>query len=100
LAATIPIEPGPYTLRELLRMHRSAAQSRWDHTAHLLCQQYDMNRDPTKNKKLNPIDFHPYRFEKIGSRSKGAQQASQPSNGMPVAQLHAFKSILPVIYAE
>lgn len=81
-------------------MHRSAAQSRWDHTAHLLCQQYDMNRDPTKNKKLNPIDFHPYRSGKIGPRSRNDPDATRPTNGMPIAQLHAFKSILPIIHAE
>jgi hypothetical protein len=79
-------------------MHRSAAQSRWDHTAQILCQQYNLNRDP-KAKERKPSDFHPYRSGNIGTRS-GKPSANQHSNGMPVSQLHAFKTMLPIIHAE
>ena len=80
-------------------MHRSAAHSRWDHTAQLLCQQYNLNRDPAKGKERKPSDFHPYRSGNVGTRS-GNKQANQHSNGMAPSQLHAFKSILPIIHAQ
>jgi hypothetical protein len=46
VASRIPLDPGPYTLRELILMAKTAASCQWDHTASLLHLLACIHRSP------------------------------------------------------
>lgn len=83
LAARIPIEPGPYTLRELLKMAEAASSDRWDHTAAQLYLHSAIHRNPRK--AATPYHrFHPFTFK-----------SASASRGMSIASLHSWKDHFP-----
>ena len=59
LAGVIGFDPGPYTLRQLMRMSRSAQRERWNHTSNILSLIFNVNRDSKKTSLLSATDFHP-----------------------------------------
>lgn len=52
----IGIDPGPFTLGELLVMHLGRARHDWDQTANLLCQQANIHG----RRRHRLRKFHPY----------------------------------------
>lgn len=64
VAARIPIDPGPYTLRELILMAKTAASSQWDHTATLLHLLACIHRNP-KSAPPPFEKFHPMLERKL-----------------------------------
>ena len=54
------IDPGPFTLRELMDMAEGRARERWTHTSWLLAMMANVNRDPKKSRVFHPDDFNPY----------------------------------------
>jgi len=59
LAGIIGIDPGPFTLRQLVWMAEGRRDFFWEHTAHVLCYLYNAHRSP-KSPALMPADFHPF----------------------------------------
>jgi hypothetical protein len=79
VAASVPIEPGPYSLRELLWMARAAQHVAWDHTTAILCQQANINRGKGK-RAMTIADIHPY-------------MTRRPSRGMTTTELHQWRGV-------
>ena len=61
LAGIVGLDPGPFTLRELVWMAEGRRRELWDHTASLLALLYNVNRDPRRSRAMRPEDFHPLR---------------------------------------
>ena len=61
LAGIVGLDPGPFTLRELVWMAEARRRDMWDHTAGLLALLYNINRDPKRSRAMRPEDFHPLR---------------------------------------
>ncbi|MGE4529660.1 MAG: hypothetical protein AB7D00_14945 [Rhodospirillaceae bacterium] len=55
------MNPGPFTLRELVHMARGRLESDWDRTATLLALIANVNRDPKRQRARRPEEFHPFR---------------------------------------
>ncbi len=53
------MNPGPFTLRELVAMADGRAREAWNHTSALLAMLANVHRD-RKKRPLQPADFHPY----------------------------------------
>jgi hypothetical protein len=56
----IGVEPGPFTLRELVWMAEGRGRDLWSHTSALLALIANVNRDPKKSRPLKPADFNPH----------------------------------------
>jgi hypothetical protein len=72
------MEPGPYTIRELVWMSRERQTVDWDHTCALLAQTHNLHRKP---------GTRPYRSEELNPLRRPQRRA------MSVAALHAFKDL-------
>ena len=59
-AGILGIDPGPFTLRELVRMTEARGRFEWGQTASLLAMIANVLRDPKKTKAVKPADFNPY----------------------------------------
>jgi len=55
----IGIDPGPYTLRQLVWMAEGLDQQQWRHTSSLCAILANVNR-PSKRRAYKPDDFNPY----------------------------------------
>ena len=53
------MNPGPFTLRQLLWMAEARQRVNWDTAAALLAMTFNVNRDPKKSRPAKPADFHP-----------------------------------------
>ncbi len=61
LAGIAGVDPGPYSLRQLIWMADGAAQERWNHTAQLLATLCELQRNPKRRSQPFTADeFHPY----------------------------------------
>lgn len=54
------MDPGPYTLRELVWMAEARGRDQWTHTSSVLALIANVNRDPKKTRPYKPSDFNPY----------------------------------------
>jgi len=59
------LDPGPFTLRELLEMADGRARERWTHTSWLLAMMANVNRDPKKSRV-----FHDHQHARPGHRRR------------------------------
>jgi hypothetical protein len=60
LAGRLGIDPGPWTLRDLLVMDEARQTDRWNHTAMTCALMANIHRDKKKRSKpFMPADFHP-----------------------------------------
>ena len=59
LAGMIGVDPGPFTLRELVWMADGRQREAWNHTSQLLAMLFNAHRDPQKTSPAKPADFHP-----------------------------------------
>ena len=84
LAARIGIEPGPYTLRELMWMSDEINKDRWDRTSDLMTLLANIH-SPKRARPYRRTDFHPYR-------------ANSPPPSISRAELHNLRDGLPVHY--
>lgn len=53
------MEPGPYTLRQLIRFDEARQSAAWDHTAQLLMVLINSNID-SSSEPVTIYDVHPY----------------------------------------
>ncbi len=53
------MDPGPFTLRELVWMADARQLDEWNHTAAVLAMLANTHRDPKKTRPFKPADFHP-----------------------------------------
>ncbi|MEX2188444.1 MAG: hypothetical protein WD875_16670 [Pirellulales bacterium] len=61
LAGRLGIDPGPWTLRDLLAMDVARQTDRWNHTAMTCALMANIHRDKKKRSKpFTPSDFHPF----------------------------------------
>ncbi len=79
LAAKVPIEPGPFTFRQLAAMARTSTSDRWDHTASVLFVLACAHRNP-KSPPPTYEKFHPF--------AKDLKR-----RGMSVSQLHGMRGL-------
>lgn len=61
LAGIIGIDPGPFTLRQLVVMAEAKSRQAWNHTSAILAMLANVHRDAKKQRALRPADFHPHR---------------------------------------
>jgi hypothetical protein len=60
LAGRLGIDPGPWTLRELVAMDEARDIDRWNHTSMLCALVANVHRNKKKRSKpFAPSDFHP-----------------------------------------
>lgn len=84
MAGIIGIDPGPFTLRQLVWMAEGRRDLFWEHTAHVLCYLYNAHRNP-KAPALMPIDFHPFAKKRNQRKRKH----------LPQVGIEALKVFLP-----
>jgi len=53
------VDPGPFTLRELVWMADARQLDEWNHTAAILAMLANTHRDPKKTRPFKPAEFHP-----------------------------------------
>ena len=61
LAGIIGIDPGPFTLRQLVVMAEAKSRQAWNHTSAILAMLANVHRDAKKTRAYRPADFHPHR---------------------------------------
>jgi hypothetical protein len=61
LAGIVGIDPGPFTLRQLVVMAEAKSRQAWNHTSAILAMLANVHRDAKKTRALRPADFHPHR---------------------------------------
>lgn len=61
LAGIIGIDPGPFTLRQLVVMAEAKSRQAWNHTSAVLAMLANVHRDAKKTRAYRPADFHPHR---------------------------------------
>ena len=54
------MNPGPFTLRELVWMVEGRGKFEWSRTASLMALAANLVRDPKKGKAASPSDFNPF----------------------------------------
>lgn len=59
----IPVDPRPFTLRELLWMAEGSQKAAWSRTSAMMAMHANINRDPKKSRPFKPSDFDPFREE-------------------------------------
>ena len=64
------MNPGAFTLRELVDMTQARQRDAWNHTASVMALLANVNRDPKKGRPFKPADFHPSPSKKA-KRKKG-----------------------------
>ena len=69
LAGVLGLDPGPFTLRELLVMGEARSQQAWGHTSALLAMLANVHRDAKKTRPYKPADFNPHLRQPMTSRS-------------------------------
>ncbi len=67
LAGVAGMDPGPYSLRELVWMVEAGRREAWNHTASLMALMANCHRGP-KQKPFNAQDFHPMTPKQGSSR--------------------------------
>jgi len=75
------VNPGPFTLRELLWMADARHTNEWNHTSALLAMLANTHRDPKKTGPFKPGDFHP-----------GIKRAA-PSEPLPKVDISILKTV-------
>jgi len=80
-AGIVGVDPGPYTLREILWMRDGREMTEWNRTAWVCALIANVNRDPKKSKAFQPIDFHPMRKD---------IEKDQPKQRVGIEALRAF----------
>lgn len=60
LAGILGIDPGPFTLRELIAMAEARSQQAWAHTSSILALIANLHRDPKRTRAYKPGDFNPH----------------------------------------
>jgi hypothetical protein len=61
LAGVIGIDPGRFTLRQLVVMAEARSRQAWNHTSAILAMLANIHRDAKKTRAYRPADFHPHR---------------------------------------
>ena len=61
LAGVIGVDPGPFTLRQLVVMAEAKSRQAWNHTSAILAMLANVHRDAKKTRAYRPADFHPHR---------------------------------------
>jgi hypothetical protein len=61
LAGVIGVDPGPFTLRQLIVMAEAKSRQAWNHTSAILAMLANVHRDAKKTRAYRPADFHPHR---------------------------------------
>ena len=56
----MPLDPRPFTLRELLWMADGAQRDRWARASSMMALMANLNRDPKKGRPFRPEDFDPF----------------------------------------
>lgn len=59
LAGVLGIDPGPFTLRQLVIMSTARRRDEWDRAAGIIAMIYNVNCGP-RDKPKSPADFNPY----------------------------------------
>ena len=59
-AGIVGVDPGPFSLRELMWMVESKDRGEWGRLSNLMALLANINRDPKKSKVFKPTDFNPY----------------------------------------
>ena len=77
----IGLDPGQFTLRELLWMADSRQTDAWNHTAAVLAMLANTHRDPKKTRPFKPSDFHP------GTRRE------KPKEAVPKVDVSVLKTV-------
>lgn len=70
------MNPGEFTLRELVLMVEGRGKFQWAQTSALMALAVNMMRDPKKGKPANPADFNPFAPKKDVPVLKGRQMLS------------------------
>ena len=81
MAGIIGLNPGPFTLRELVWMADGHQTEAWNHTAALLAMLANTHRDPKKTRAFKPSDFHP------GTRRE------KPKEAVPRVDISVLKTV-------
>ena len=58
------VDPGPFTLRELLLMAEGRGRFAWGIASSLMALEVNLRRDPRRGKAARPADFNPYTPER------------------------------------
>jgi hypothetical protein len=82
LAGIVGLNPGPFTLRELVWMADARQTDDWNHTAALLALLANVHRDPRKTHPFQPADFHP-----------GVQRTQRPHDPHPKVDITVLKTV-------
>ena len=77
----LSLDPGPFTLRELVWMADARQTDAWNHTAAVLAMLANTHRNPKKARPFKPSDFHP------GTRS------ARPQEPLPKVDISILKSV-------
>ena len=81
LAGVVSLDPGPFTLRELVWMADAKQTDAWNHTAAVLAMLANTHRNPKKARPFKPSDFHP------GTRS------ARPQEPLPKVDISILKTV-------
>src|SRR5690606_37726841 len=73
LAGLVGVDPGPYTLRELVWLAEGRQTEQWNHTSAVLAMLANVHRDP-KRRSYQPADFLP-----MAMRPKAATEKAEIS---------------------
>ena len=72
-AGVLGLDPGPYTLRELMWMWEGRSEHQWDQTALLACLIANANRNPKKRRRPFAVEeFNPH-TRRNAPRPKGVK---------------------------
>jgi len=59
LSGVLGIDPGPWTLRDLVRMHTGFRRDRWGRSASVMSLIANCHKDPKKGRAFDASDFTP-----------------------------------------
>ena len=62
----IPVDPRPFTLRELLWLAEGARRERWSRMSSLMALTANVSRDPRRCRAFKPADFDPFADARAG----------------------------------
>lgn len=82
IAGRLGVDPGPFTLRELLWMDEARFDAAWDHTAQVCAQLGNIHRANKNSRRFTIADFHPK-----GKRRKRKSPDRSPHIELPMDQI-------------
>lgn len=70
IAGILGIDPGPFTLRQLVVMNEARSRQAWNHTSAILAMLANVHRDAKKTRAYRPAEFHPHRPQETPTITK------------------------------